>query len=120
MRPILLLLLAGFGTQPMVMDPGKPGMQLSRSFTVDSLGACQGISWLHGKAYLYGDREVGMIREFDLRGDSLLYTGHEYKLTMPVSRVRDRNMWNTNTNGMSPRLTMATMAGVMSWKASIF
>ncbi|HEV2479341.1 MAG TPA: hypothetical protein VGS79_06745 [Puia sp.] len=82
MRPILVLLLAGLGIAPMVKDPGKPDMQLSRSFTVDSLGACQGISWLHGKAYLYGDREVGMIREFDLRGDSLLYTGHEYKLTM--------------------------------------
>jgi len=35
-------------------------------FTVDFLGACQGISWQNGKAYLYGDREVGMIREFDL------------------------------------------------------
>ena len=57
-------------------------MQLSHSFTVDSLGACQGISWQRGKAYLYGDREVGMIREFDLEGDSLHYTGHEYKLTV--------------------------------------
>lgn len=56
-------------------------MSLSRSLTIDSLGACQGISWLHGKAYLYGDREVGMIREFEWKGDSLLYTGHEYKLT---------------------------------------
>jgi hypothetical protein len=57
-------------------------MQLSHSFTVDSLGACQGISWLHGKAYLYGDREVGMMREFGLQGDSLVYTGHEYRLTL--------------------------------------
>ena len=57
-------------------------MQLSRSLTIDSLGACQGISWLGGKAYLYGDREVGMIRQFDLQGDSLLYTGREYKLTL--------------------------------------
>jgi len=74
------------------MGPGKPDMQLSRTFTVDSLGACQGISWLHGKAYLYGDREVGMIREFDLRGDSLLFTGHEYKLTM-----HDRDVINHPT-----------------------
>lgn len=57
-------------------------MQLSRSFTIDSLGACQGISWLHGRAYLYGDREVGMIREFDLKDDSLVYTGHECRLTL--------------------------------------
>ena len=57
-------------------------MQLSHSLTIDSLGACQGISWLGGKAYLYGDREVGMIRQFELQGDSLLYTGHEYRLTL--------------------------------------
>lgn len=57
-------------------------MQLTRSFTIDSLGACQGISWLNGKAYLYGDREVGMIREFEWKGDSLQYTGHEYRLTL--------------------------------------
>ena len=82
MRPILLLLLVGLGIAPMVPDPGKPQMQLSHSFTVDSLGACQGISWLHGKAYLYGDREVGMMREFGLQGDSLVYTGHEYRLTL--------------------------------------
>ncbi|HMI61770.1 MAG TPA: hypothetical protein VK518_12700 [Puia sp.] len=57
-------------------------MPLTHSFTIDSLGACQGISWQHGKAYLYGDREVGMIREFEWKGDSLLYTGHECRLTL--------------------------------------
>jgi hypothetical protein len=82
MRPLLLLLLLGLGAAPVVSHPDKPDMQLTRSFTVDSLGACQGISWLHNKAYLYGDREVGMIREFELRGDSLAYTGHECRLTM--------------------------------------
>jgi hypothetical protein len=82
MRPILLLLFIGLGIAPRAIDPGKPQMQLSHSYAIDSLGACQGISWLQGKAYLYGDREVGMIREFDLQGDSLLYTGHEYRLTM--------------------------------------
>lgn len=93
MRPLLLLLVSAFCAAPAgkpdgtpsvheVIDPGKPEMQLSHSFTVDSLGACQGISWQKGKAYLYGDREVGMIREFDLTGDSLLYTGKEYRLTL--------------------------------------
>ncbi len=82
MRPLLLLLFAGLGVAPVVSHPDKPEMRLSRSFTVDSLGACQGLSWLHGKAYLYGDREVGMIREFELKDDSLLYTGHEFRLTM--------------------------------------
>jgi len=82
MRPLLLLLLAGLTAAPVSFFQGKPDMSLSRSVTVDSLGACQGISWLNGRAYLYGDREVGMIREFDWKGDSLSYTGHEYRLTM--------------------------------------
>src|ERR1700744_5592226 len=82
MRPLLLLLLLGLTAARVAFDPDKPDMQLHRSLTIDSLGACQGISWLHGKAYLYGDREVGMMREFELQGDSLLYTGHEYKLTL--------------------------------------
>ncbi len=82
MRPQLLLLLTLLGNLPVFYEAGGPRMQLSHSLTIDSLGACQGISWLHGKAYLYGDREVGMIREFEWKGDSLLYTGHEYRLTM--------------------------------------
>jgi hypothetical protein len=82
MRPLLLLLLVGLSAAPVVLYEGKPDMSLSHSFTVDSLGACQGISWQHGKAYLYGDREVGMIREFEWKGDSLQYTGHEYRLTL--------------------------------------
>jgi hypothetical protein len=82
MRSLLLLFFVGLGAAPLAFDPGKPEMQLSRSYTIDSLGACQGISWQNGKAYLYGDREVGMIREFDQKGDSLSYTGHQYKLTL--------------------------------------
>ena len=82
MRVLLLLIILGLGAAPVAFGPGKPEMQLSHSITIDSLGACQGISWLHGKAYLYGDREVGMIREFEWKGDSLLYTGHQCKLTL--------------------------------------
>jgi hypothetical protein len=82
MRPSLLLIIVGLCTMTVATDPGKPAMQLIHSFTIDSLGACQGISWQHGRAYLYGDREVGMIREFDLAGDSLRYTGHEFRLTI--------------------------------------
>jgi len=82
MRPFLLLLVSGLCAAPAAFDPAKPEMQLSHSLTIDSLGACQGISWQKGKAYLYGDREVGMVREFDLAGDSLLYTGKEYRLTL--------------------------------------
>ncbi len=82
MRPLLLLLLLGLTLSPAAFEPGRPGMQLNHSFTIDSLGACQGISWLHGKVYLYGDREVGMIREFDLKDDSFIYTGGECRRTL--------------------------------------
>ncbi|TSJ35925.1 hypothetical protein FO440_23685 [Mucilaginibacter corticis] len=54
---------------------------LVRSITIDSLGACQGISYQHGRIFLYGDREVGMIREFKMVGDSLTYLHKEYQLT---------------------------------------
>ncbi|TWR24833.1 hypothetical protein FPZ43_17705 [Mucilaginibacter pallidiroseus] len=49
--------------------------------TVDSLGACQGVSKIGNRFFLYGDREVGVIREFKLQGDSLAYINKEYKLT---------------------------------------
>ena len=82
MRYLLLFLIVGLSATPVLRYEGKPDMQLSRSLTIDSLGACQGISWQKGKAYLYGDREIGMIREFGWKGDSLQYTGHEMRLTL--------------------------------------
>lgn len=56
-------------------------LTLAASITVDSLGACQGVSFQSGKAYLYGDREVGMIRAYTVSGKTLTYTGQEIKLT---------------------------------------
>jgi hypothetical protein len=55
--------------------------KLDRSITIDSLGACQGISYQKGDVFLYGDREVGMVRKFKMVNDSLVYQGQEYKLT---------------------------------------
>ena len=60
---------------------GTIDQKLDRAITVDSLGACQGISYQNGRIFLYGDREVGMIREFKLDHDSLVYQHKEYKLT---------------------------------------
>lgn len=76
-------------------------LKISREITVDSLGACQGISYQNGKIFLYGDREVGMIREFKLINDSLVYQHKEYKLT-----VNGKDVINHPTgiayNGASP------------------
>lgn len=56
-------------------------MQISHEYSVDSLGACQGVSWQSGRLFLYGDREVGMIREYKIAGDSIVYVNKECKLT---------------------------------------
>lgn len=76
-------------------------MKLQREITIDSLGACQGISYQNGAIYLYGDREVGMIRKFKLVDDSLVYQHQEYKLA-----VNGKDVINHPTgiayNGISP------------------
>jgi hypothetical protein len=59
-----------------------PAMNIKQSWSVDSLGACQGVSYQKGRIFLYGDREVGMIREFKMQGDSLHYLNKEMKLTL--------------------------------------
>jgi hypothetical protein len=57
-------------------------MNINHSYTIDSLGACQGVSYQDGRVFLYGDREVGMIREYKMEGDSLLYVKKEMRLTL--------------------------------------
>lgn len=57
-------------------------MVIEKVFTVDSLGACQGISYQDGRLFLYGDRETGIIREYAQDADSLRYLGKEMRLTL--------------------------------------
>jgi len=59
-----------------------PGMKITRAVTIDSLGACQGISYQNGRIFLYGDREVGVIREYRLQQDSLIPVAKEIRLTL--------------------------------------
>lgn len=84
MKPLKSLAVAVLAVVaiPALIVPGKPDVSLVSSHTVDSLGACQGASFLDGKVYLYGDREVGIVREFNQKDDSLHYTGKEVKLTV--------------------------------------
>jgi len=62
-------------------------MKIVHAQTIDSLGACQGVSIQNGRIFLYGDREVGMIREYKTVGDSLVYLNKEMKLTLNDSDV---------------------------------
>lgn len=59
-----------------------PEMRITHSYTIDSLGACQGASFQSGKVFLYGDREVGVIRKYKMQDDSLVYLNQEMKLTL--------------------------------------
>ncbi|MGF7214897.1 hypothetical protein GGR92_001037 [Spirosoma lacussanchae] len=77
----LLLLLSLSSLSLFFLDRVDVGLTLTHATTVDSLGACQGVSFLNGKAYLYGDREVGMIRTYAVGPKSLSYTGQEIRLT---------------------------------------
>lgn len=60
----------------------SPDMRIEKTYSVDSLGACQGISYQDGRIFLYGDREIGVIREYAMQGDSLVYLNKEMKLTL--------------------------------------
>lgn len=66
---------------------GDVKMKIDHSLTIDSLGACQGVSYQHENIFLYGDREVGMIREFALNSDSVIYLNNQCKLTIDGKNV---------------------------------
>ncbi|PMD92539.1 hypothetical protein BWI97_20885 [Siphonobacter sp. BAB-5405] len=57
-------------------------VQVQKSMTIDSLGAGQGVSYIDGNVYLYGDREVGIIREYILKDHELQYTQKEVQLSI--------------------------------------
>jgi hypothetical protein len=79
-KTILGLVVLGLGLA--AFAPDHLGMKLTKAITIDSLGACQGISYLNGQVYLYGDREIGVIRTYQLNGDSLIHQQREVKLTI--------------------------------------
>ncbi len=69
------------------LSQNKPDLHITRAMSIDSLGACQGISRIGNFFYAYGDREIGMIRKYKLLGDSLKYLNKEIKLTLHDSDV---------------------------------
>ena len=77
LNPILVLLVMFFAVSYHKTD-GK----ITKNITLDSLGACQGISYQNGLYFLYGDREVGVMREYKLANDSLIYQHQEYRFTV--------------------------------------
>ncbi len=77
--PVILFFISCLSVAFMRQDMG---MLIQKSITVDSLGACQGAFYRDGSLFLYGDREVGVIREYKTGHDSLWYQQKEMKLTI--------------------------------------
>lgn len=80
MKAVFLIVICLTGTIRFLES--RLNLAVATSSTIDSLGACQGISYQASKVYLYGDREVGMIRTYAVGKESLTYTGQEVKLTV--------------------------------------
>jgi hypothetical protein len=114
----LLLLLCNA-----VVAQNAPALQIRKSVSIDSLGACQGISFQQGRLFLYGDREVGMIREYKQIGDSLQLIGKDIRLSIDGKDVinhptgiawhgDDNPVFIGNSIRMNPEGTL--------WKAVIY
>jgi len=82
LNPILVLIVMFFVGRYNNTD-GK----ITKTITVDSLGACQGISYQNGRYFLYGDREVGVMRGYKLQKDSLIYQHQEYRFTIKGENI---------------------------------
>jgi hypothetical protein len=119
MRTAIALLL---GVIAFLLPGNNIRMQLHQSFTLDSLGACQGASYQQGRIFLYGDREVGMIREFKADHDSLSYTGKEYLLTVNGNDVINHPTgiaWNGSGPVFMGNSIRLNKEGTL-WKAMIY
>ena len=102
--------------------PANINMQIEQARTVDSLGACQGASFQKGRLFLYGDREVGMIREFKMMGDSPVYINKECKLTEKGADVINHPTgiaWNGHSPTFIGNSIRLDAAGT-KWKAVIY
>ncbi|SMC57664.1 hypothetical protein [Pedobacter nyackensis] len=123
MKSLPLLLTAGlFATLLFVKPQNQVNGRVVKSFTVDSLGACQGISRQQERIFLYGDRDVGVVREYRFKNDSLIYQNKEYKFTMDgINTIK-------HPTGLAYRPGLPTFIGNSirqnaegtSWKAIIY
>lgn len=73
---VLWTLLGGFALLP----AQKYDLKRVKTFTLDSLGACQGVLVRDNSVFLYGDREVGVLREYAFKNDSLILKHPEIRL----------------------------------------
>jgi hypothetical protein len=116
------LLLLGAGLISAFTLPSSVALTITATTTASALGACQGASYQQGRLFLYGDREVGVIREYRPGPDSLTYLGQEMKLT-----EKDQDVINHPTgvawNGTGPTFignSIRLNAEGTKWRAVIY
>ena len=120
MSILTALLLCGSMMLP--ATTGDIRLASQRALDIEALGACQGASFINGKAYLYGDREVGVIREYTPLHDSLAFTQREVLLTIDGKDVINHPTGIAH-NGQGPTFignSVRLNKEGTSWKALIY
>jgi len=77
LNPVLILIVMF-----LVARYSKTDGKITKTVTIDSLGTRQKISKQGGFYLLYDDSRVGVMREYKLQQDSLIYQHKEYKFTV--------------------------------------
>ncbi len=105
-----------------VMTKQDVQLSIARTFTVDSLGACQGVSYQDGYAYLYGDREVGVMRQYQVNTSDLKYTGLEVQFTQDGKNVINHPTGIARHSGLPTFMgnTIRLNPKGTDWKAVIY
>jgi len=97
-------------------------LSIRKVMTLDSLGACQGVSIQKGTVFLYGDREVGIVRSFNMQQDTLAYLHHEMRLTVNGKNVINHPTgiaWNGGKEIFMGNSVRLNKEGT-KWKAYIY
>jgi hypothetical protein len=96
--------------------------KITKTFTLDSLGACQGITRLNDRYFLYGDREVGVMREYSFKNDSLIYQNKQYKFTINGENIIKHPTGIAHCKGMPTFVgnSVRQNAEGTAWKAFIY
>lgn len=87
MKAVKLFFLFYFSIFALVSSAQTIKVSVVDSLTADSLGACQGVYIQGNNMFLYGDREVGVIRKYSFNNNELQYSGKEIQLTVDSKDV---------------------------------
>ena len=60
----------------------KVTVKMHEPLSVEGVGAGQGVEWRDGLFYFYGDRGIGVMREYRVTDNALEYTGKELQFTV--------------------------------------